>query len=200
MNKNTIWEMIPLNKKCHWSLTGYLIGDGSWRLHGFALKLGSIMPDILVHTYWTGHKFDTTAARVERNLTALEHSGTWSLMNCFRLGYNLHFLEDYFTYPHNSHFDGGFIAHCWYEHKLSKAMGQFLKRETPKVSLPEAGSSVRAILNRCHAEYMQAVPSPENDVAYIVSATQAVAQELFAAFSRQSISPRSLAFIARTGV
>lgn len=189
-----------MNKKCHWSLASYLIGDGSWRLHGFALKLGSIMPDILVHTYWAGHKYDTTATRVERNLTALEHNGTWSLADCFRLGYNLHFLEDYFTYPHNSHFKGGFIAHCWYEHKLSKAMGNYLKQAHAAVALPASGSSVRAVLNRCHAEYMQAAPSPENDVAYIVSAAQAVAQELFAAFSRQSFSPRSLAFMARAGV
>ena len=189
-----------MNKKCHWSLAGYLMGNGSWRLYGLALKFGSIMPDILVHTYWTGHKYDTTAVRVERKLTALEQSGTWNLVNCFRLGYNLHFLEDYFTYPHNSHFDGGFIAHCWYEHKLSKAMGEYLRQAQAAVALPASGDSIRTVLKRCHAEYMQAAPSPENDVAYIVSAAQSVAQELFAAFSRQSISPRSLAFIARTGV
>ena len=189
-----------MNKKCHWSMASYLMGDGSWRLHGFALKLGSIMPDILVHTYLKGHKYDTTCARVEQNLAALKSSGTWSLMNCFRLGYNLHFLEDYFTYPHNAHFDGGFVAHCWYEHRLSKVMSSYLKQARAGAPLPAAGGSVRTVLEHRHAEYMQAAPSPENDAAYIVSAAQVVAQELFSAFNRQSISPRSLAFMARAGV
>ena len=187
-----------MNKKCHWSLASHLMGDGSWRMRGFALKLGSIMPDILLYTYKTGHKYDTTAARVERSLTALKENGTWTLTNCFRLGYNLHFLEDYFTYPHNSHFQGGFVAHCWYEHRLSQAMGHRLKNG-PAAALPES-SAIRTVLREQHAAYMAADPSPENDTDYIVSAAEAVAGEVFAAFSRNSYSPRSLAFMARAGV
>lgn len=189
-----------MNKKCHWMLSSYLTGDSSWRLHGFALKLGSIMPDVLLHTYLVGHKYDTTAERVERNLTELKRSGTWSLADCFRLGYNLHFLEDYFTYPHNSHFQGGFIAHCWYEHKLSKAMSAYLRQKRAASASSAVGSAIRTVLEQRHAEYMQTAPSPENDAAYIVSSAEAVAQELFAAFSQQSVSPRDLAFMARIGV
>ena len=190
-----------MNKKCHWSLASYLIGDSSWRLRGFALKLGSIMPDILVHTYVVGHKYDATAARVEENLTALQENGTWSLGDCFRLGYNLHFLEDYFTYPHNNHFEGGFIDHCLYEHRLSKAMSGYLRENrSADCDAPNAGRSIRAVLHNHHAAYMKSAPSPENDAAYIVAAAQAVSQELFTAFSRQSFKPRALAFMALAGV
>ncbi len=187
-----------MNKKCHWSVANHLMNDGPWRLRGFALKLGSIMPDVLLYTYWTGHKFDTTADRVEQKLTRLQATGRWRLLDCFRLGYNLHFLEDYFTYPHNSNFEGGFVAHCLYEHRLSKALGNYLRRNSAAAAaLPAPGESIRGVLEARHAEYMNKQPSLDNDVQYIVSTAEAVAQILFAAFSQQADSPRSQAFIAR---
>ena len=189
-----------MNKKCHWTLATHLMGEGPWRLRGLALRLGSIMPDVLVYTYWTGHYYDTTAKRVERNLNALKENGTWTMANCFRLGYNLHFLEDYFTYPHNSHFEGGFIAHCWYEHRLSREMGRRLKNAVPVESGSAGHGAIRATLGERHAAYMNDVPSPENDAAYIISAAEAVSQEIFAAFSRRSVTPRSRAFMQRVGV
>ena len=189
-----------MNKKCHWSLASYLMGDGSWRLRGLALKVGSIMPDILLHTYWTGHKYDTTAQTVEANLAELKRIGSWTMYNCFRLGYNLHFLEDYFTYPHNNHFEGGFVAHCWYEHRLSKAMGAYLRCKRSASPIPAAGGAVNAVLNHQHSAYMNAQPSPEVDVAYIVSAAEAVAAEVFEAFNRHSVTPRARAFMVRTGL
>ena len=189
-----------MNKKCHWSLASHLMGDGSWRLRGLALKVGSIMPDILLHTYLTGHKYDTTASAVEANLAELKRTGSWTLRNCFRLGYNLHFLEDYFTYPHNNHFEGGFIAHCWYEHRLSKAMGVYLRQKRSACPLPAAGGAVSAVLYQQHRAYMNAAPSPEMDAVHIVSAAEAVAAEVFEAFSRQSVKPRERAFMVRTGL
>ena len=47
---------------------------------------------------------------------------------------------------------------------------------------------------------MNARPSPETDVAYIVSAAEAVTAEVFEAFNRQAVTPRSRAFMARVGV
>lgn len=189
-----------MHKQCHWSLASYLMGDGSWRLHGYALKLGSIMPDILVHTYWVGHKHDTTAKRVEKNLNNLKKHGSWSLVNCFRLGYNLHFLEDYFTHPHNSNFEGGFVDHCKYEFRLKKVLKSRLKQNHTPPAPFSSGTSVSSVLKEIHREYMRTAPSPENDVRYIVAAAEAVSQELFSAFNAQASSPRSLAFMARAGV
>ena len=188
-----------MNKKCHWSMASYLIGNDSWRMRGIALKVGSIMPDILVHTYWVGHKYDTTAERVEANLTTLKNRGTWTLRDCFVLGYNLHFLEDYFTYPHNSHFEGGFIAHCLYEHRLSKAMGCYLREARRNGHALSSDGTIYSVLKHTHAAYMSESPSPSNDVQYIVSAAEAVAQEVFQSFSRQAVTPRSRAFMARVG-
>ncbi len=189
-----------MDKKCHWSLASYLMGDGSWKLRGFALKLGSIMPDILMYTYWTGHKYDTTAQRVEQRLAELKSNGSWTIADCFRLGYNLHFLEDYFTYPHNRHFEGGFIAHCLYERRLSKALHRYLQ-EGPSFSMQSAtGNAVSDVLTQQHAAYMNMPPSPETDAMFIVAAAEAVSQELFAAFNRQSVTPRSRAFMERAGV
>ena len=189
-----------MHKQCHWSMASYLMGDGSWRLHGYALKIGSIMPDILVHTYWIGHKHDTTAKRVEANLNNLKDNGTWTLINCFRLGYNLHFLEDYFTHPHNSNFEGGFVDHCKYEFRLKKALKTRFAQEQTACAPAADCTSISSVLTEMHSEYMNTTPSPENDVNYIVAAAEVVSQELFSAFNAQARTRRSQAFMARAGV
>lgn len=190
-----------MNKKCHWSLANHLIdemGAGSWRLHGFALKLGSVMPDILLHTYVLGHKYSTRAKRVERHLSKLKSKGSWTLWSCFRLGYNLHFLEDFFTYPHNTHFEKGLIAHCLYEHQMSDALHSYFEGARRSVPvLPAPSATIGATIRKRHNAYMETTPSIENDAAYIVSTAEIIAQEIFEAFTRQSVSRRSLAFMAR---
>ena len=193
--------LFSVNKKCHWLLAAHLMGDGSWRLHGLALKLGSIMPDVLLYTYVSGHKYDTTAEKVAGNLAELKRAGSWTVRDCFRLGYNLHFLEDYFTYPHNSHFEGGFIAHCLYEHRLSRALQRYLhENPRPAATVLPPPDAVCAVLEEHHSAYMRTAPSPENDAAYIVSCTELVGWEVFAAFSRQAASARALAFLQRVGI
>ena len=193
--------LFSVNKKCHWLLATHLMGDGAWRLHGLALKLGSIMPDVLLYTYISGHKYDTTAEKVAGNLAELKRTGSWTVRDCFRLGYNLHFLEDYFTYPHNSHFEGGFFAHCLYEHRLSRALQRYLRENPrPAATVLPAPDAVRAVLEEHHSAYMRSDPSPENDAAYIVSCAELVGEEVFAAFSRQAASARALAFMQRVGI
>lgn len=153
--------LFSVNKKCHWLLAAHLMGDGSWRLHGLALKLGSIMPDVLLYTYVSGHKYDTTAEKVAGNLAELKRAGSWTVRDCFRLGYNLHFLEDYFTYPHNSHFEGGFIAHCLYEHRLSRALQRYLhENPRPAATVLPPPDAVCAVLEEHHSAYMRTAPSP----------------------------------------
>ena len=190
-----------MHKQEHWSLASHLIGDSSWRMYGYALKLGSIMPDILVHTYILGHKYTTTAERVEQNLQDLKENGSWTLYDCFRLGYNLHYVEDYFTHPHNTNFEGGFIDHCRYEFRLKKAMREYLAAgERPAPIALSKSDCVMAVLDEQHAQYMEAEPSPENDAHNIVCAAEAISNEVFAAFTKQSSTTRSLAFMARAGM
>ena len=56
------------------------------------------------------------------------------------------------------------------------------------------------MLEEHHSAYMRTAPSPENDAAYIVSCTELVGWEVFAAFSRQAASDRALAFMQRVGI
>lgn len=71
--------------------------------------LGSILPDILVHTYIKKHtwksSFDNTVNRIQK----LEEKGKNSRYSFLKLGYVLHYVEDFFTYAHNSIFEGGFL-------------------------------------------------------------------------------------------
>ena len=106
-----------MNKYGHVTVTKRLTPKLKKR-HDFALRLGSIMPDILLHTYIKGHTWDSSYNKVSRRLQRLERHGR---MNCFSflsLGYALHYIEDYFTFPHNSWYPEPMSEHVLYEIKF----------------------------------------------------------------------------------
>ena len=64
------------------------------------LLLGSILPDILVHTYIKKHtwksSFDNTVNRIQK----LEEKGKNSRYSFLKLGYVLHYVEDFLNMLH----------------------------------------------------------------------------------------------------
>lgn len=80
-----------MNKYGHVTVTKRLTPKLKKR-HDFALRLGSIMPDILLHTYIKGHTWDSSYNKVSRRLQRLER--TWQnelfFFFVFRLCLTLH--------------------------------------------------------------------------------------------------------------
>lgn len=68
-----------MNKYGHVTVTKRLTPKLKKR-HDLALRLGSIMPDILLHTYIKGHTWDSSYNKISRRLQRLERHGR---MNCF---------------------------------------------------------------------------------------------------------------------
>ena len=83
----------------------------------------------------------------------------------------------------------------------SRALQRYLhENPRPAATVLPPPDAVCAVLEEHHSAYMRTAPSPENDAAYIVSCTELVGWEVFAAFSRQAASARALAFMQRVGI
>ena len=140
------------------------------------LLLGSILPDILVHTYIKKHtwksSFDNTVNRIQK----LEEKGKNSRYSFLKLGYVLHYVEDFFTYAHNSIFEGGFSEHV--EQEETSRIGEMVH------SVEEAVE----YLKKKHALYMTEAGDNETDARYIRNASKTIGTFLVRAFAMNSLA------------
>lgn len=162
-----------MNKAGHILVTDRCLGRG-YQGYRRWLLFGSILPDLLFHTYLVGHTWDATFRRTIRGMEKLERFGEMGALSCMCLGYYLHFIEDYFTYPHNKNFRGGFAAHVLYEKRFTHYLMQSQQsndEENQVISL----SQLENELMRLHEEYMaQHMPSFAYDKKYIYAAAYCV--------------------------
>ena len=100
-----------------------------------------------------------------------------------RLGVIVHYIADYFTFPHNNHYPGNVKDHCYYERDLKYGMKAFLKTEEAlKIkeqvvaydSVEELTSYIRSI----HNSYMKLAHTVEEDIRYIVHACTTVVKSI----------------------
>jgi hypothetical protein len=178
-----------MRKISHWKLAKHLAEKHGKCTFRFTFKLGSVLPDILVHTYWKGHTFDATIDAFCRKLARLEEKGRYSMVTGLRLGYAIHFLEDYFTLPHNTNFLGNLREHCAYE-KCQQV--EFLRRlkvvhqerhERVRSCLYEGKQELSEALKRMHEDYLKEIPSVDTDCRYIMAATELLRDHLFPKFA-----------------
>ena len=199
-----------MRKKSHVALARYLVrGLGSPELirHRKAFCLGSILPDLNPKMLAVPHEYDTTfgtfrllcrqvldeAARTdEENERVL-----WR-----RTGVAMHYLADYFTYPHNASFEGSVKDHCMYESEMKYRMrvlvwipeGREIFARARKTA-EEFGSieELFGYIAGMHAKYMRTrVHTPETDCRQILElcATVLNAFSELVAEARQSEAAR----------
>lgn len=152
----------------------------------FWLSLGSIFPDILVHTYLRGHTFaaaaDITFARIER----LRTHGRLNRRSLFMLGYILHYVEDFFTFPHNPTFYGSLLDHPRYEIRQYS----FLKETAPALGSGEKPLCLTGQLLELHDAYLAETPGLITDRKYIFEAAECVARYFSTELSANEASAR----------
>ena len=156
------------------------------------LLLGSILPDILVHTYIKKHtwksSFDNTVNRIQK----LEEKGKNSRYSFLKLGYVLHYVEDFFTYAHNSIFEGGFSEHVAYESGFQKFLfghGHVEQEETSRIGeMVHSVEEAVEYLKKNHALYMTEAGDNETDARYIRNASKTIGTFLVRAFAMNSVA------------
>lgn len=162
-----------MNKKGHLLLTERIMGKELQPYKGW-LMFGSILPDLLFHTYLTGHTWETAFEKTVRKMESFESWGGMSGFSCMYLGYLLHYVEDFFTFPHNSGFRGGLTKHIRYERQFT----QYLENDNHQFALNmEPGASaddLKGQLCRLHEKYEQEQSGFETDECYIRQAVSCV--------------------------
>lgn len=192
--KNTVYrEETPLRKKSHILLAGYLadqlIDSDSLQLHRKAFCLGNILPDCKPSFLTTRHEFFGTFGSIQERIRFLVLNGTevFSESALWRkIGEVMHYIADYFTFPHNKTFTGGFRDHNQYEKELKNRLKQYIKSgdaylnavEETMIRFQDLGDLIAYVQTR-HECYLKRERTISEDIQYILSVCLQVVHGIF---------------------
>ncbi len=122
-----------MRKKSHISLAkGIIHGlDMHDRItHRVSFYIGSIWPDctpsFLTKRHCIEDTYDVFMKKIRKFIIKFNHEKDMGILSTLRMGIITHYVADYFTYPHNSHYQGGFKEHCIYEEELKRCMYKYV--------------------------------------------------------------------------
>lgn len=172
-----------MRKKSHILLAGYLadqmLDSDSLQLHRKAFCLGNILPDCKPSFLTTRHEFFGTFGSVQERIQFLVMNGTevfnervfWR-----KIGEVMHYIADYFTFPHNRTFTGGLRDHNQYEKELKKQLKQYIKSgdayhnaaAEPMIRFKNLTALIEYVKAR-HERYLRKERTISDDIRYILS-------------------------------
>lgn len=157
-----------MDKIGHLVMTKSLAGN-IHRAHKTALLFGSILPDLLVYTYINGHTWEATFEQIIKQMETLEEKGRGGIFSYLKLGWILHYVEDYFTYPHNTIFEGTIPEHYAYEKKMTKWMreGALEQMSIPMCRELDSAAEVEERLQELHDRYLLQKMCYKTDTTYM---------------------------------
>ncbi len=185
-----------MRKKSHISLAKYLLEEMSipeMTEHRKAFYLGSILPDCKPSFLTKRHEFDGTFDMVTEQIGALSEGVEQIQQNARaymrHLGEVIHYLADYFTFPHNETYDGSIRDHCYYEKELKFKLREYVKngralREKRKPQRLETAEAIVTFIRNAHAEYLSRKRNVEEDCRYIVDVCYQVVQAIVRLLNR----------------
>lgn len=179
-----------MRKKSHIGLARYLTNYKNQELlanHRYFFYAGSILPDCRPSFLTTRHNIESTLPLIQEYMERVRlhricTSGAGlNRRDSITLGQILHYIADYFTYPHNSIYPGNLKEHCSYEQYLKLRLREYFQsgaafqvKYTPLKSHMSTHEIITFIQQK-HREYL-ALPdhSVESDCQYIIAVNQSV--------------------------
>ena len=181
-----------MRKKSHISLAkGIIHGlDMDTRIkHRLSFYIGSIWPDLtpsfLVRKHNINDTFHIFQRKMESFISKYRLDKDMGIMTTLRMGVITHYIADYFTFPHNSHYDGNLKDHCVYEEELKHRMYSYIdniKENTCKyqVKYMESLKQVEEYIKDKHRNYMSIKGNTADDCGYSFEACINVVASLMA--------------------
>lgn len=169
-----------MRKKSHISLAGFLadkLGNEGITNHRKAFCIGSILPDCKPSFLTTKHAFNETFDMVQKRIEKyIEYSAKHekhTMKSARDLGQIIHYTADYFTFPHNKHYEGSLKDHCIYEKKLLLALKEYLAnydvtKHTEYEIYFESLDELTDFIKARHKEYISRKRNVEDDCRFIV--------------------------------
>lgn len=185
-----------MRKKSHILLARYLADqmpvNTSLQEHRKAFCLGNILPDIKPSFITKRHEYFGTIDELRSRIAELVRWDFWvgkERVFWRRLGEVMHYLADYFTFPHNKTFDGNLYQHTKYERLLRDRLADYIKSgEARDHAVPVLHfASLKELLDFIrisHDSYLRKARNINEDMNYIVTVCSQVVQGIVAfAFS-----------------
>ena len=191
-----------MRKKSHISLAKYIVDsleEQDLVKHKKAFYLGSILPDCKPSFLTVKHEMDGTFPKLQQDLKRLLELQRTSQINMrvfYRnLGEVIHYIADYFTFPHNPHYTGNLKDHCVYEKRLKYSLREYIQSgeaEKNRVSIQQSVQnlgSVEAIcefIQNAHNMYVKLKNTVEGDCRQIVSLWHQVVEAVIMLVHKES--------------
>ncbi len=191
-----------MRKKSHISLAKYIVDsleEQDLVKHKKAFYLGSILPDCKPSFLTVKHEMDGTFPKLQQDLKRLLELQRTSQINMrvfYRnLGEVIHYIADYFTFPHNPHYTGNLKDHCVYEKHLKYSLREYIQSgeaEKNRVSIQQSVQnlgSVEAIcefIQNAHNMYVKLKNTVEGDCRQIVSLCHQVVEAVIMLVHKES--------------
>ena len=180
-----------LRKKSHILLGRYLADQMSevysLQQHRKAFCLGNIMPDLRPSFLTTRHEFFGTFNQlqskmrelVERNPEEENARVYWR-----RFGEVMHYMADYFTFPHNRTYKGSLAEHNSYEAELKNRLKECILSGKADSQLEEAKhfdsfEELVEYIRERHAHYLESPRCIADDIRFILRVCYQVVQGIF---------------------
>ena len=179
-----------MRKKSHISLAGQMMRsletDGVLN-YKITFCLGNILPDCKPSFVTTPHTYDETFNKICEKMDELirnfDPARGITMRKTLCMGEITHYIADYFTFPHNSHYTGNLKDHCVYEGDLKRELKSYITAggaDTLKDEFRIYGSVEELVefIREIHDEYMTAERCIEDDIHYSIIACNTVTGSL----------------------
>ena len=177
-----------MRKKSHILLARYLADqipdDQSLQSHRKAFCFGSILPDIKPSFITKRHEFFGTFDEIQgkmQNLIDIGIEDSNQRVYWRRLGEVIHYMADYFTFPHNRIYTGSLSNHNYYEKILKRELKScILNGEAQKYLEPaiyfSSFSALIEYIKTIHENYLNESRNVDNDMKFILNMCYQVIQ------------------------
>lgn len=177
-----------------------MIVDESLQSHRKAFCLGSILPDIRPSFVTKKHEFFGTFDEIREKIEALVNSNpeeSNARVYWRRFGEVIHYMADYFTFPHNKTYTGNLVEHNHYEKILKNDLKTCIKSGEACKNLEEAihfGSlaQLTSYIEERHEFYLRKLRNVEDDIRYILNVCFQVIQGIISLCTGIRFSPAAL--------
>lgn len=169
-----------MRKKSHILLARYLAdqmnADESLQSHRKAFCLGSILPDIKPSFLTKKHEYFGTFEEIQekiKSLTAHTPGDGKERVYWRNFGEVMHYMADYFTFPHNKTYTGSLYEHNKYEKNLKNRLKDYIKSGAASENMfqPmhfEDVADLTEFIKISHASYLRKKRSITEDINYIL--------------------------------
>lgn len=169
-----------MRKKSHILLARYLADqmtlEESLQSHRKAFCLGSILPDIKPSFLTKKHEYFGTFEEIQEKMKMLtEHSPSEGKERIYwrHFGEVMHYLADYFTFPHNRTYTGSLYQHNKYEKLLKNRLKDYIESGAASANAFEpmyfaSLADLTDFIKASHERYLQKKRNIGEDINYIL--------------------------------